>query len=62
MIPPLIYLFVMIPPLLEKIKMLHQINDGATLLFIQSCVFGSFARCDQNKTVIFLMLWSYQHV
>lgn len=30
--------------------MLHQVNDGATRLFIQSsCSFGSFARCDPNK-------------
>lgn len=32
--------------------MLHQVNDGATRLFIQSsCFVGSFARCDPNKTV-----------
>ena len=39
-------------PSLYKIKMLHQVNDGATRLFIQSsCFVGSFARCDPNKTV-----------
>ena len=45
-----------------KIKMLHQVNDGATRLFIQSsCFVGSFARCDPNKTVYIFLYCGFVH-
>lgn len=42
--------------------MLHQVNDGATRLFIQSsCFIGSFARCDPNKRCNAFIILSCQH-